>query len=106
MRKLSFVISFATIILVSSTSTFAQEEITKKIEVAQQELVEIPVNELPETVITQITSNFTEHTGAQAFKTLKNEKEIYLIYYTKEDNNITVLFDATGKVIEQKDNIL
>ena len=46
-------------------------------------------------IIAVITSNFTEHTQAQAFKTVKDEKEFYLVTYTKEDV-IVVLFHDHG----------
>lgn len=105
MRKLSFAIAFAAITFVTEV-TFAQNEIAKTNEVTQSEAVEIAVHELPETVIAVVTSNFTEHTTAKAFKTFKGEKEFYLVIYTKEDIKEEVLFNVEGKVIEQKNTAL
>lgn len=101
MKKLSFLIVFATISLLSTA--FAQKDIVSE---NQPKTVEIKLTDLPQAVITFVTSNFTEHTPAQAFKTLNEEKQLYIVEYTKEDVIIKVLFDAAGNVIEQLDNVL
>jgi len=108
MRKIKFQLVVAMLSLVS-VSAFAQNEIAiapEVVEITRKEIVAIPVNELPEAIIAVVTSNFTEHTTAKAFKSLKEKNEFYLVEYTKENIEIKVLFDTNGKIIEQKNTIL
>lgn len=100
MRKLSFTIAFVAMSLVS-TGTFAQNKTTKPAQADHQSKTEVKLTELPEAIITLVTSNFTEHTTAQAFKVFRNNKEVYLVFYTKENEKQEVLFDLNGSIIEQ-----
>ncbi len=104
MRKLSFLVAFAVMSLVSTT-TFAQEVEETVVEaVAQQEeKVEIEVSELPEAVTAALAADFADYSADKAYKTMKDEQEVYWVVLSKEDANIKVLFDAEGKVVEQKD---
>ncbi len=107
MKKLSFLVAFAVMSLVSTT-TFAQEVEETVVEaVAQQEdKVEIQISELPETVTATLAADFADYSADKAYKTMKDEQEVYWVVLSKEDANIKVLFDAEGKVIEQKDSQL
>ncbi|MDY7394797.1 hypothetical protein UMM65_06060 [Aureibaculum sp. 2210JD6-5] len=107
MRKLSFLVAFAVMSLVS-TATFAQEVEETVVEaVAQQEeKVEIQVSELPEAVTAALAADFADYSADKAYKTTKDEQEVYWVVLSKEDANIKVLFDAEGKVIKQKENEL
>ena len=102
MRKLSFAVAFAAMSLVS-TGVFAQEveEVVEVVEVVQQDRVEIQVSELPEAVTNALAANFSEHTASQAFKTLKNEQEVYVIVLAKDEATEEVTFDAEGNVITE-----
>ena len=104
MKKLSFLVAFAVLSLIS-TATFAQEVEETVVEAAaqQQDKVEIQVSELPEAVTAALAADFADYSADKAFKTMKDEKEVYWVVLSKEDANIKVLFDAAGKVIEQKD---
>lgn len=103
MRKLSFLVAFAVMSLVS-TATFAQEVEEAVVEAAaqQQEKVEVQVSELPEAITAAIAADFADYSADKAYKTTKDEQEVYWVVLSKEDAKIKVLFDAAGKVIEQK----
>ena len=102
MKKLSILVAFAVMSLVS-TATFAQEVEETVVEaVAQQDdKVEIQVSELPEAVTNAVATNFSEYTAAQAFKTIKDEKEVFIVVLAKDDAKEEVHFDAEGNVLEQ-----
>lgn len=102
MKKLSLLVAFAVMSLVSTT-TFAQEieeSIAEEV-IEQEDKIEIEVGELPEAIMNAISTNFSELTAAKAFKTLKDDNEFYLVVLVKDDAQEEVLFDAEGNVIEQ-----
>ncbi len=110
MRKLSYVIVIAALSLISTT-TFAQEveetvaatevtEVKALAEAAQQEKVEIQLNELPEAVIATLSADFAGYTADKAFKTATDGAETYAVQLSKDGEAIEVNFDAEGKVIE------
>lgn len=100
MKKLFFTSVFLTIGLVS-TATFAQEEIAKSSKTQENNIEAVNLHELPEAIIAVVTSNFTEHTPASAFKKIENNREIYIVTYTKNNIEESVLFDAEGTIILQ-----
>ncbi|RPD90379.1 hypothetical protein EGM88_15625, partial [Aureibaculum marinum] len=87
-------------------NTYAQEveEVVEVVETTQQDKVEIQVSELPETVTNALTADFADYTADKAYKTMKDEQEVYWVVLSKEDTSIKVLFNAEGKVLEQKEN--
>ena len=105
MRKLSFVVALVAMTLVY-TSASAQKQITPTIDVTQQELIEIPVHELPNAIIAVVTADFTEHSKTHAFKTLKDNKEVHLVVYTKNSVQEEVVFNKEGKILSKKDTAL
>ncbi|RPD96760.1 hypothetical protein EGM88_10400, partial [Aureibaculum marinum] len=87
-------------------NTYAQEveEVVEVVETTQQDKVEIQVSELPETVTNALAADFADYTADKAYKTMKDEQEVYWVVLSKEDASIKVLFNAEGKVLEQKEN--
>jgi len=101
MRKLSFLLVF-TIISFIGTNVFSQVE--EVVEVIEQERVEILISDLPEAITNAISSDFADYTTEKVFIATQEEQDVYSVQLTKaNDTGIEVLFDAAGKVIEQKD---
>lgn len=102
MKKLLFTITFLTIGL-AGTKAFAQGEVTKGTTAPINKTVEeVKLHELPDAILQVVTSNFTEHTTASAFKSIENEKEVYLVTYTKDNIEEKTLFNADGTIISQQ----
>ena len=97
MKKLSFLIAFAVLSLISTT-TFAQEE--DSTEVVQQEKVEIQLGDLPEAVATAVTTDFEGYTADKAFKSSQEGQDIYTIQLSKDGEAIEVNYTAEGKVVQ------
>jgi len=111
MRKLRFLFLFAALSLLTTT-TFAQEikeevkavakEVKAVVKEVQEEKVEIKLSELPEAVTKVLGEEFAEFTAEKAYKTKKENKEVYYIKLSKDGKYKKVLISADGKVIEQK----
>ena len=107
MRKLSVLLTFAVLILVSTT-TFAQEvkeEIKDKVQAKKelvQEKVEVQLSELPDAVTKTLGENFAEFTAKKAYKVVKDGKTNYYVKLLKGEEYIKVLIDDQGKVLEKK----
>jgi ElaB/YqjD/DUF883 family membrane-anchored ribosome-binding protein len=106
MRKLSYLIVFAALSLISTT-TFAQEEgeevKAEAKEMLQQEKVEVKLSELPEAVTKTLSEQFEEYTAEKAYKGVEDEKVVYYIHLIKEGENIVAAIDADGNVIIEED---
>ncbi len=98
MRKLSYLIAFAVLSLISTT-TFAQE-VEEATEVAQQEKIEIQLNELPEAVATAVGVDFEGYTADKAFKSSQDGQDIYTIQLSKDGEAIEVNYNTEGKVVQ------
>ena len=106
MKKLSYLIVVAIIILIS-TATFAQE-IKEKVmieakETLQSEKTEVNLSELPEAITDVLGDEFAGYSAKKAYKTKKEDKEIYFIKLEKEGKYLKVLIDPKGNVIEKKE---
>ncbi len=97
MKKLSYLIAFAVLSLISTT-TFAQEE--EATEIVQQEKVEIQLGDLPEAVTTAIAADFEGYTADKAFKSSQEGQDIYTIQLSKDGEAIEVNYTAEGKVVQ------
>jgi len=106
MKKLSYLIVVAAISLIS-TSTFAQE-IKEKVkieakETLQSEKAEVNLSELPEAITDVLGDEFAGYSAKNAYKTKKEDKDIYFIKLEKEGKYLKVLIDSKGNVIEKKE---
>jgi len=97
MRKLSFLIAFAVLSLIS-TATFAQEE--QATENVQQEKAEIQLGDLPEAVATAVTADFQGYTAEKAFKSSIDGQDIFTIQLSKDGEAFEVNYNAEGKVVQ------
>ncbi len=104
MKKLSFLLLFMALSLVSTT-TFAQEvkDDVKAIVEEVQEKVEIKLSELPEAVTKVLGEEFTEHTAEKAYKVTHDDQETFHVKLEKEGAYTMVHFDAEGKILGQED---
>lgn len=106
MKKLSYLIVITALSLISTT-TFAQEVKEKmKMEVKetlQSEKVEVNLSELPEAVTDVLGDEFAGYTAKKAYKTKKENKEVYFIKLEKEGKYLKVLIDSKGNVVEKKE---
>lgn len=106
MRKLSYLIVFAALSMISTT-TFAQEvkeEVKAEAkEMLQQEKVEVKLSELPEAVTKTLSEQFADYTAEKAYKAVQDGKEVYYIQLVAEEQNIVATIDAEGNVIENKE---
>ncbi len=100
MRKLSILLAFAVLSLVSTT-TFAQEVKEEAQEVVQDK-VEIQISELPEAVTKTLGEQFAEYTAEKAYKSILDEKEVYYVKLVKDGEYNVVLIDAEGNVIQKE----
>jgi len=100
MRKLTILLTFAVLSLVSTT-IFAQE--IKK-EVAQDK-VEVQVSELPEIVAKVLEKQFVGYVIDKAYKTVQKGKEVYYVKLLNGEEYIKVLIDAEGNIIEKEQKI-
>ncbi len=101
MRKLSILLAFAVLSLVSTT-TFAQETKEEVKEVVQDK-VEIQISELPEAVTKTLGEQFAEFTAEKAYKSVLDEKEVYYVKLVKDGEYSVVLIDAEGNVIQKEE---
>lgn len=101
MRKLSILLAFAVLSLISTT-TFAQEA-TEEVQEVTQDKVEVQVSELPEAVTKALGENFAEYTATKAYKSVLDEKEVYTITLVKDEESVDVLIDAEGNVIQKEE---
>jgi len=102
MRKLSYLIVFVTLSLISTV--FAQDIVEASAETIQQEKNEIQVGELPEAITNALTSEFSNYTAGKAFKSTLDGQVVFYVQLAKADaTSIEVLFNNAGKIIEQKD---
>ncbi len=101
MRKLSILLAFAVLSLVSTT-TFAQET-KEKVQAIEQEKVEVQISELPEAVTKALGEQFTGFTAEKAYKTVQDEKEVYYVKLVKGEQHVKALIDAEGNVIDIKE---
>lgn len=101
MRKLSILLAFAVLSLVSTT-TFAQDAKEEVKEVAQDK-VEIQISELPEAVTKTLGEQFAEYTAEKAYKSVLDEKEVYYVKLVKDGEYNVVLIDAEGNVIQKEE---
>ncbi len=108
MKKFSLVIVFAVFALVSTT-TFAQEgmevaaqDATEAVQEVVQEKVEVQISELPEAVTKTLATEFVDYTAEKAFQTTENEKVVYYVGLTKENEALTVVIDAEGNIVDKK----
>lgn len=106
MKKLSYLIVFVMLSLISTT-TFAQE-VKEKVkmeskEMLQKEKVEVKLSELPEAVTDVLGDEFDGYTAKKAYKATKENKEVFYIKLEKEGKYIKVLIDTEGQVIEKKE---
>lgn len=106
MKKLSYLIVFVMLSLISTTA-FAQE-IKGKVkmeskEMLQKEKVEVKLSELPEAVTDVLGDEFDGYTAKKAYKATKKNKEVFYIKLEKEGKYIKVLIDTEGQVIEKKE---
>jgi len=103
MKKLSYVIAFTALSLLSVNS-FAQDvadatEATTT-EAVAQEKVEIQLSELPEAVATAVGADFQGYTAEKAFKSSVDGQDIYTVQLSKDGEAIEVNFNAEGKVVQ------
>ena len=111
MKKLSVLVTFAVLVL-ASTTTFAQKvkeeikEVVKEKKELVQDKVEVQLSELPEAVTKTLGEKFSEFTAKKAYKVVKGEKVVYYVKLLKGEEHIKVLVDAKGKVIEKKEKLL
>lgn len=101
MRKLSILLAFAVLSLVSTT-TFAQETKEEVKEIVQDK-VEIQISELPEAVTKTLGEQFAEFTAEKAYKSVLDEKEVYYVKLVKDGEYNVVLIDAEGNVIQKEE---
>ncbi|MCF6348098.1 MAG: hypothetical protein L3J20_07345 [Flavobacteriaceae bacterium] len=101
MRKLSILLAFAVLSLVSTT-TFAQEAKEEVKEIVQDK-VEIQISELPEAVTKTLGEQFAEFTAEKAYKSVLDEKEVYYVKLVKDGEYSVVLIDAEGNVIQKEE---
>ncbi|MCF6348097.1 MAG: hypothetical protein L3J20_07340 [Flavobacteriaceae bacterium] len=92
MKKLSILLAFAVLSLVS-TIAFAQET---------QDKVEVQISELPEVVTKVLEKQFVGYAVDKAYKTVQNEKEVYYVKLLNGEEYIKVLIDAEGNIIEKE----
>jgi len=106
MRKLSILLVFAVLSLVSTT-TFAQdakEEVQAAV-AQEQEKVEVQISELPEAVTKTLGEQFAEYTAEKAYKTVKGDKEVYYVKLVKGEEYKKVLIDAEGNLMEKEEKV-
>jgi len=101
MRKLSILLAFAVLSLVSTT-TFAQE-VKEEVKEVIQDKVEIQISELPEAVTKTLGEQFAEFTAEKAYKSVLDEKEVYYVKLVKDGEYNVVLIDAEGNVIQKEE---
>jgi len=101
MRKLSILLAFAVLSLVSTT-TFAQEAKEEVKEVVQDK-VEIQISELPEAVTKTLGEQYAEYNAEKAYKSVLDEKEVYYVKLVKDGEYNVVLIDAEGNVIQKEE---
>ncbi len=101
MRKLSILLAFAVLSLVSTT-TFAQETKEEVKEIVQDK-VEIQISELPEAVTKTLGEQFAEFTAEKAYKSVLDEKEVYYVKLVKDGEYNVVLIDAEGNVVQKEE---
>jgi hypothetical protein len=101
MRKLSILLAFAVLSLVSTTA-FAQE-VKEEVQEVAQDKVEVQISELPEAVTKTLGENYAEYTATKAYKSVLDEKEVYTITLVKEQESVEVLIDADGNVIQKEE---
>lgn len=106
MKKLSYLFVFGALSLISTT-TYAQE-VKQKVktevkEMLQEEKAEVKLSELPEAVTDVLGDEFAGYIAKKAYKTKKEDKEVFYIKLEKDGKYIKVLMDAGGKVIEKKE---
>ena len=97
MRKLSFLIAFTTLSLISTT-TFAQE--AQATEVVQQEKVEIKTSDLPEAVTKAVAADFQGYTIDKAFKSSIEGQDIFTVQLSKDGEALEINYTAEGKVVQ------
>ncbi len=106
MKKLNYLIVLGVFGLINTTM-YAQEVIqkvkTEVKEILQEEKVEVKLSELPEAVTDVLEDEFVGYTAKKAYKTKKEDKEVFYIKLEKEGKYIKVLIDAGGTVIEKKE---
>ena len=106
MKKLSYLIVFAALSLISTTTIAQEVKVPVKNavkEMLQEEKVEVNLSELPEAVTDVLSDEFEGYTAKKAYKAIKEDKEVFYIKLEKEGEYIKVLIDAEGNVIEKKE---
>jgi len=101
MRKLSFLLAFAVLSLVSTTS-FAQD-MKEEVKEVVQDKVEVQISELPAAVTKTLGEQFAEYSAEKAFKSVQDGKDVYYVKLVKDEAHEIVLIDAEGIVLEQSE---
>ncbi len=101
MRKLSILLAFAVMSLMSTTA-FAQD-VKEEVQQVEQEKVEVQISELPEAVTKTLGEQFAEYTAEKAYKTMQEEKEVYYVKLVKGEEYVKILIDAEGNIIDSKE---
>ncbi|PID69685.1 MAG: hypothetical protein CR989_00360 [Flavobacteriales bacterium] len=88
----------------TTNATFAQEEeVIEAVEVQEVQMEEVAVADLPEAITAALAANFADYTANKAYKTAKDDKEVYWVELSGEKGAVKVLFSAEGEVLEQQD---
>lgn len=105
MRKLSILLALL-VVSFASTTTFGQEtkELVQKVK-QEKEKVAVQISELPEAVTKTLGEQFAEYTADKAYKTVKNNKEVYYVKLVKGEEYKKVLIDAEGNLIKKEEKI-
>jgi len=103
MRKLSVLLTFAVLSLLSTT--IVAQETTKEVEEVTQDKVEVQISELPEAVAKVLEKQFLGYVIDKAYKTVQNGKEVYYVKLLNGEEYIKVLIDAEGNIIEKEQKI-
>ena len=105
MKKLSYLIVFAALSLISTTTIAQEVKVPVKNavkEMLQEEKVEVNLSELPEAVTDVLSDEFEGYTAKKAYKAIKEDKEVFYIKLEKEGEYIKVLITLKVLLLKRK----